>query len=134
MFTYTRCNSARNGELLKNSRKSDLPIVLLRNANAPPSQWELGRITECHPGNDRITRVVTVKTARSSYKRPVVKLCFLSIDINVETATDSRTAGGAGTTPSAPIQDPHNPPKFISYCNRVITTASSCNGSHVTTI
>jgi len=69
-------------------------IVLLRNALAPPCQWELGRITECHPGDDGVTRVVTIRTARSQYKRPIVKLCFLPIDINHENEKGSATAGG----------------------------------------
>ncbi|XP_071581131.1 uncharacterized protein [Temnothorax nylanderi] len=57
-------------------------LVLLRNPLAPPSRWELGRIVECHPGDDGLTRVVSVKTARSTYKRAVVKLSFLPVDIN----------------------------------------------------
>lgn len=72
-------------------------IVLLRNALAPPCHWELGRITECHPGADGLTRVVTVRTARSQYKRPIVKLCFLPIDINNETDHSSATAGGTAS-------------------------------------
>jgi len=43
-------------------------IVLVRNPLAPPSQWELGRITACHPGNDGLTRVVTIKTARATHR------------------------------------------------------------------
>ncbi|XP_029172121.1 uncharacterized protein LOC114941332 [Nylanderia fulva] len=69
-------------------------IVLLRNALAPPSHWELGRIIECHPGNDGLVRVVTVRTARSQYKRPIVKLCFLPIDINTSSDQSSGMAGG----------------------------------------
>jgi len=69
-------------------------IVLLRNPLAPPSHWELGRIIACHPGQDELTRVVTVKTARSEYKRPISKLCFLPIDINTETETEEGKAGG----------------------------------------
>lgn len=57
-------------------------IVLIRNPLAPPSQWELGRITECHPGSDGCIRVATVKTARSVYTRPITKLCFLPVEIN----------------------------------------------------
>ncbi|KYN41747.1 hypothetical protein ALC56_03890 [Trachymyrmex septentrionalis] len=53
-------------------------IVLVRNPLAPLSQWELGRITACHPGDDNLTRVVIVKTERSEYKRPIAKLCFYS--------------------------------------------------------
>lgn len=69
-------------------------IVLLRNSLAPPCQWELGRITACHPGDDGLTRVVTVKTCRSEYKRPLTKLCFLPVDVNVESAMDPVMAGG----------------------------------------
>lgn len=58
-------------------------LVLLRNPLAPPCAWELGRIEECHPGNDGLIRVVTVKTARSKYKRAITKLCFLPIDVNL---------------------------------------------------
>ena len=56
----------------------------MRNPLVPPSQWELGRITACHPGDDNLTRIVTVKTGRSEYKRPIAKLCFLSVTINSE--------------------------------------------------
>ncbi|KYN02013.1 hypothetical protein ALC62_07192, partial [Cyphomyrmex costatus] len=69
-------------------------IVLVRNELAPPSHWELGRIIRCHPGNDELTRVVTVKTSRSEYKRPIAKLCFLPVDLNTEDEKDSAMAGG----------------------------------------
>lgn len=69
-------------------------IVLLRSALVPPSQWELGRIAECHPGEDGVTRVVTVATARSRYKRPITKLVFLPVDINKASEIESGTAGG----------------------------------------
>lgn len=70
-------------------------IVLVRNPLAPPSHWELGRITACHPGDDGLTHVVTVKTTHSEYKRPIVKLCFLPIDINIETERCAGMAGGS---------------------------------------
>ena len=69
-------------------------IVLVRNPLAPPSQWELGRITTCHPGDDNLTRIVIVKTGRSEYMRPIAKLCFLHVTINSEESKDSVTAGG----------------------------------------
>ncbi|KYN43226.1 hypothetical protein ALC56_02411 [Trachymyrmex septentrionalis] len=50
---------------------------------------ELGRITACHPGDDNLTRVVTVKTGRSEYKRPIAKFCFLPVTINSEESKDS---------------------------------------------
>ncbi|XP_071575751.1 uncharacterized protein [Temnothorax nylanderi] len=55
-------------------------LVLLRNPLLPPCKWELGRIIQCHAGSDDVVRVVTVKTATSVYKRPVVKICLLPID------------------------------------------------------
>ncbi|XP_076660019.1 uncharacterized protein LOC143363291 [Halictus rubicundus] len=57
-------------------------IVLLRNANTPPSTWELGRIVACHPGDDGLVRVVSVKTAHGEFKRPIAKICFLPVAIN----------------------------------------------------
>lgn len=54
-------------------------LVLLRNDNLPPSKWELGRVIESHPGKDGLVRVVTVRTATTTYKRPIAKLCRLPI-------------------------------------------------------
>jgi hypothetical protein len=54
-------------------------MVLLKEDNLPPSQWCLGRITELHPGNDGVVRVVSVKTKNGVYKRPLVKVCLLPI-------------------------------------------------------
>lgn len=42
----------------------------------------MGRIVDCQPGNDGLIRVVTIKTARSTYKRSIAKLCFLPVDVN----------------------------------------------------
>jgi len=68
--------------------------VLLHDPNAPPSHWALGRIIRCHPGDDDIVRVVTVKTAKAEYKRPISKIFFLPININEETEKNSAMAGG----------------------------------------
>ena len=72
-------------------------IVLIRNPLTPPSQWELGRIQECHPGADGLTRVVTVRTSRTTYKRPLSKICFLPVDIMNDTRHEPDTAGGSLT-------------------------------------
>ncbi|XP_076660148.1 uncharacterized protein LOC143363455 [Halictus rubicundus] len=37
-------------------------LVIIREDDAPPLQWPLGRITAVHPGQDGVIRVVTVKT------------------------------------------------------------------------
>lgn len=55
-------------------------LVLLRNTLLPPCKWELGRIIKCHDGSDSLTRMVTIKTASSEYKRPIGKICLLPID------------------------------------------------------
>ncbi|XP_071579556.1 uncharacterized protein [Temnothorax nylanderi] len=49
-------------------------LCLIRNEITPPSKWPLARITAMHPGTDGQTRVVTVRTATSSFTRPVTKL------------------------------------------------------------
>jgi len=67
-------------------------LVLMRNDLLPPCKWELGRIKQCHPGLDGLTRVVTIKTANSEYKRPLSKLCLLPIDVE-------RSASGAAGEP-----------------------------------
>lgn len=68
-------------------------IILMRNPFA--SHWELGRIMACHPGENGLTYVITVKTARSEYEQPIVKFCFLPIDINLETERKTGKAGGS---------------------------------------
>ena len=52
-------------------------IVTLREDNLTPPKWPLGRIIETHPGRDGHVRVVTVKTANGSYKRPITKIAPL---------------------------------------------------------
>ena len=55
-------------------------LVLVKEDNVPPGMWPLGKIISVHPGNDGLIRVVTVKTAKSILKRPIVKLAPLPID------------------------------------------------------
>jgi hypothetical protein len=45
--------------------------VLLSAENAPPLLWFAARVTEVHPGKFGKIRVVTVKTAKSEFKRSV---------------------------------------------------------------
>ncbi|XP_058456473.1 uncharacterized protein LOC131433883 [Malaya genurostris] len=54
-------------------------LVLLRDDNAPPQQWKLGRITSTIPGKDGIVRVVSVKTATGEYDRAVTKISLLPV-------------------------------------------------------
>ncbi|KYN50043.1 hypothetical protein ALC62_00070, partial [Cyphomyrmex costatus] len=55
-------------------------LVILLEENLPPLCWALARIEEIHPGKDNITRVVSVRTTKGVYKRPITKLCVLPIE------------------------------------------------------
>ncbi|XP_018362903.1 PREDICTED: uncharacterized protein LOC108761065 [Trachymyrmex cornetzi] len=55
-------------------------LVLIRDDNAPPLKWKLGRVIELHPGHDGFIRVVTIRTGNGIYKRSVVKLCKLPVN------------------------------------------------------
>ncbi|XP_058839795.1 uncharacterized protein LOC131696032 [Topomyia yanbarensis] len=56
-------------------------MVVLKDNNAPPHHWRMGRIVATHPGPDGIVRVVTVKTATSEFRRAVTEICMLpSVD------------------------------------------------------
>ena len=52
-------------------------IVILREDNLVPTKWPLAKVITAHPGNDGLTRVVTVKTSTGEYKRPVTKIAVL---------------------------------------------------------
>ncbi|XP_044594867.1 uncharacterized protein LOC123272233 [Cotesia glomerata] len=54
-------------------------LVLITDERYPPTKWPLGRIIKVHPGKDGHVRVVTVKTATSTFERPVTKLRILPI-------------------------------------------------------
>jgi hypothetical protein len=52
-------------------------IVLLQEDNLIPTKWPLGRIVTTYPGKDNLVTVVTIKTSRGVYKRPVTKIALL---------------------------------------------------------
>lgn len=55
-------------------------MVLLKDDNAPPLHRPLGRITQIHPGNDGVVRVVTVRTQSGTYKRCTKRVVLLTIE------------------------------------------------------
>ncbi|XP_029155176.1 uncharacterized protein LOC114928260 [Nylanderia fulva] len=57
-------------------------LVLLKNSLLPPSKWELARIVAVHPGKDSHIRVVTLRTAKTTLKRPITQICRLPINAN----------------------------------------------------
>lgn len=54
-------------------------IALIRDENTPPTKWPLGRVVLTHPGSDGAVRVVTLKTATTTLKRAITKLCVLPV-------------------------------------------------------
>ena len=49
-------------------------IVIIKEVNTPPMLWPLARITKIFDGNDKIVRVVQVRTQTGLYIRPVSRL------------------------------------------------------------
>ncbi|XP_055628602.1 uncharacterized protein LOC129780627 [Toxorhynchites rutilus septentrionalis] len=56
-------------------------LVLVKQENLPPLQWNLGRIVQTFPGSDGHVRVVLVRTANGLFKRAVTEVCILPIDV-----------------------------------------------------
>lgn len=56
-------------------------LVLIIDDNMPPAKWALGRIEATHPGDDGHIRVVTIRTQGSTFKRSIVKVARLPIDV-----------------------------------------------------
>lgn len=65
-------------------------LVLVQNPLLPPNQWEMGRVEAVFPGKDGHVRVVKVRTATSTYTRPITRLCKLPVG-------ESTTAGVTDT-------------------------------------
>ena len=76
-------------------------MVLLKDENLPSLKWQLGRVSEVHPGADGIIRVVTVRTKDGSYQRAISKICILPIRDNFS-AEKKRTR----TRPTAEVERP----------------------------
>ncbi|XP_026481052.1 uncharacterized protein LOC113387879 [Ctenocephalides felis] len=55
-------------------------LVLIKDDNLPPLKWRLGRITDIHPGNDGVVRVVTLMGPNGELKRALNKVCILPIN------------------------------------------------------
>jgi hypothetical protein len=52
-------------------------LVLLKEDNLPPLVWKKAVISELHAGRDGLTRVVTLRTAKGTFRWPVAKICLL---------------------------------------------------------
>lgn len=55
-------------------------LVIIKDDNLPPSQWNLGRVTEVFPDSEGLVRSVMVRTKSSELMRPIHKISILPID------------------------------------------------------
>lgn len=55
-------------------------LVLITDQRYSSGKWPLARVMELHPGPDGLTRVVTLKTSNTTYKRPIAKISILPMD------------------------------------------------------
>lgn len=56
-------------------------LVLVDAPSQPPTYWKMGRVTDVHPGQDDIVRVVTVRRRDGDFKRPVIKVVRLPTSV-----------------------------------------------------
>ena len=52
-------------------------VIILPEDNMVPTKWPLAKVIQTHTGKDGLVRVVTIKTATGTYKRPVTKIALL---------------------------------------------------------
>lgn len=55
-------------------------MVIVQKDNLPPLCWSLARVEEIFLSKDGITLIVSVRTSKGVYKRPITKLCVLPIE------------------------------------------------------
>ena len=77
-------------------------MVVLKEENAPPLYWKMGRVISCQPGEDGVVRVALVKTEAGTYKRGVKRLCPLPF----EEPSASQKSETENTVPSPSIPSP----------------------------
>lgn len=66
-------------------------VVLIKDDNINPSKWPLAKITEVHPGDDGVVRVVTLqKSTGACHKRSIHTLIPLPVNENIEIDTTSK--------------------------------------------
>ena len=66
-----------NWRFVKNDKEIIGALVILKEDNLPPYQWQMGRIIETHPGPDGLIRAVTVKTKNSATRRAITQIRVL---------------------------------------------------------
>jgi Family of unknown function (DUF5641) len=74
---YLHTLQQRNKWYKRNDSLKVDDLVIIKNEISPPMQWRLGRVLKLHPGKDGVSRVATVRTAKGTLQRPLVKLIAL---------------------------------------------------------
>ena len=75
--------------------------VLLIDPQQPRSRWTVGRVTRVYPGEDRLVRVVKVKTEDGEYQRPIHRLCLLTpVEDSGRPEASQPDSGENGTAPA----------------------------------
>jgi len=65
---------------VKSSQLREGTLVLIKEDNAPPMKWRMGRLVQLHPGKDSISRVVSIQTSKRIIRRSITKICPLPVD------------------------------------------------------
>ena len=55
-------------------------VVIIADETIPAACWPLAKVIHVETGKPELVRVATVKTASSTYVRPIHKLIYLPID------------------------------------------------------
>ena len=51
--------------------------MLIADPNLARGKWHTGKVSEVYPSQDKLVRVVQVKTKDGTYTRPIHRLCLL---------------------------------------------------------
>ena len=70
----------RSRWLVERSTPEVRDLVLLTDDSQPALHWPLARVEQLHTGSDGLTRVITLRTANSTLRRPVNKVIRLPRD------------------------------------------------------
>ncbi|XP_058816228.1 uncharacterized protein LOC131679509 [Topomyia yanbarensis] len=62
-------------------------MVVIVDEHQIPVKWPLARIVALHPGEDSLSRVVSLRTSRGIVRRPITKICLLPVE-NAEQSTE----------------------------------------------
>ena len=86
-------------------------VVLIKDQELFIRTWPMARITACHPGKDDRVRVVTLRTAKGIYTRPITRLVLLVPAEEKETkeADEKRSPGEENEADERKSPNPSSP-------------------------